>query len=190
MSESKQKEREKEATVTNDLLIRAALGQYTEYTPIWVHRQAGRYLVILQLLFLLHLYFTSVCFFQPEYKEVTSKSGKDFFGYVRDPELVLTVTLQPVERMPLDAAIIFSDILVIPQALGLTVEMKKGEGPVVPEPLIDPSHMKRLTHASKLNIDKELVRSFVRSFVRWFIVCLFVCARTSSFCLSFLGIRL
>ena len=86
-------------------------------------RQAGRYL--------------------PEYQKVRSKH--EFFDVVGTPELAAEVTIQPIDRFELDAAIIFSDILVIPQALGLEVQMVKGKGPHFPEPLRSPSDMSRLT---------------------------------------------
>ncbi len=85
-------------------------------------RQAGRYL--------------------PEYRAI--RSTEAFFNVVRTPELATEITLQPIERFPLDAAIIFSDILVIPQALGMECLMIKGRGPVFPEPLKTPEDLKRL----------------------------------------------
>ncbi|TFB06349.1 Uroporphyrinogen decarboxylase [Trichoderma ghanense] len=102
----------------NDLLLRAAWGQTVERPPMWVMRQAGRYL--------------------PEYHE--AKGTRDFFECCRDAEVASTLTLQPVERFAglLDAAIIFSDILVIPQAMGMQVEMVDKKGPHFPSPLQDP----------------------------------------------------
>ncbi|KAM7209100.1 Uroporphyrinogen decarboxylase [Naviculisporaceae sp. PSN 640] len=102
----------------NDLIIRAAWGQKVERPPIWVMRQAGRYL--------------------PEYHE--AKGTRDFFECCRDPEVASTLTLQPIERFAglIDAAIIFSDILVIPQAMGMTVEMVDKKGPHFPNPLKSP----------------------------------------------------
>lgn len=89
----------------NDRLLRAALGKSVDKVPVWVMRQAGRYL--------------------PEFQEVRVKH--DFFTVCRTPELACEVTLQPLRRYEhLDASIIFSDILVIPQALGMTVEMHPG----------------------------------------------------------------
>jgi len=102
----------------NDLLLRAAQGQVVERPPMWVMRQAGRYL--------------------PEYHE--AKGGRDFFECCRDPEVASTLTLQPIERYAglIDAAIIFSDILVIPQAMGMVVEMIDKKGPHFPNPLQNP----------------------------------------------------
>ncbi|XP_004927871.1 uroporphyrinogen decarboxylase [Bombyx mori] len=104
----------------NDRLLRAALGKSVDKVPVWVMRQAGRYL--------------------PEFQEVRVKH--DFFTVCRTPELACEVTLQPLRRYEhLDASIIFSDILVIPQALGMTVEMHPGVGPVFPKPLQTPSEI-------------------------------------------------
>ncbi|KAI9845822.1 MAG: Uroporphyrinogen decarboxylase in heme biosynthesis [Sclerophora amabilis] len=105
----------------NDLLLRAARGERVERPPIWVMRQekrAGRYL--------------------PEYHE--AKGQHDFFECCRTPEIASTLTLQPIDRFDglIDAAIIFSDILVIPQALGMTVEMVDKKGPHFPDPLKSP----------------------------------------------------
>lgn len=106
----------------NDLLLRTARGETTSRTPVWMMRQAGRYL--------------------PEYQKV--REQHDFFEVVQTPELAATVTLQPVERFPVDGAILFCDILVVPKALGLTVEMVPGSGPTFPEPLTTPDQMDRL----------------------------------------------
>ncbi|EER29303.1 Uroporphyrinogen decarboxylase in heme biosynthesis [Coccidioides posadasii str. Silveira] len=102
----------------NDLLLKAARGEKVQRPPIWIMRQAGRYL--------------------PEYHE--AKGTRDFFECCRDPEVASTLTLQPIERYEglIDAAIIFSDILVIPQAMGMTVEMVEKKGPHFPEPLKSP----------------------------------------------------
>lgn len=106
----------------NDLLLRAARREPTERVPVWMMRQAGRYL--------------------PEFQEV--RAEHDFFTVCRTPELACEVTLQPLRRFPLDAAIIFSDILVVPQALGLDVQMVKGKGPHFPDPLRSPDDLSRL----------------------------------------------
>ncbi|XBW35467.1 hypothetical protein QEN19_001040 [Hanseniaspora menglaensis] len=99
----------------NDLIIRAALKQEVERPPCWIMRQAGRYL--------------------PEYHKV--KNGRDFFETCRDAETASEITIQPIRRYKglIDAAIIFSDILVIPQAMGMRVEMLEGKGPHFPEPI-------------------------------------------------------
>ena len=106
------------APLKNDLLLRAARGEKTQRPPCWVMRQAGRYL--------------------PEYHEAKGKS--DFFECCRSPEIASTLTLQPIERFEglIDAAIIFSDILVIPQAMGMEVIMLPEKGPHFPEPLQSP----------------------------------------------------
>ena len=92
----------------NDLLIRAAKGEKVERVPVWLMRQAGRIL--------------------PEYREVRKKSG-GFKNLVETPELAAEVTIQPVDILGVDAAIIFSDILVIPEAMGLTYQMIESKGP-------------------------------------------------------------
>jgi len=106
----------------NDLLLRAARGEKVERAPVWVMRQAGRYL--------------------PEFREVRVET--DFFTVCQTPDLACEITLQPIRRFPLDAAIIFSDILVIPQALGMKVEMKPGVGPVFDKPLVGPEDLDKL----------------------------------------------
>lgn len=108
----------------NDLLLRAARGESTDRMPVWVMRQAGRYL--------------------PEFRELRKTS--DFFTMCRTPELSCALTLQPLERYPdrLDAVIIFSDILIVPQAVGMEVRMVPGKGPVFPKPLVTPSDLDSL----------------------------------------------
>lgn len=107
----------------NDLILRAARGEKTERVPVWMMRQAGRYL--------------------PEFRQVRTKS--DFFSMCQTPELACEVTIQPLERFPqLDAVIVFSDILVVPQAMGLECQMITGRGPVFPQPLSSPSDLDRL----------------------------------------------
>src|SRR4028119_1127436 len=95
----------------NDLLIRALSKQHVERPPVWMMRQAGRYL--------------------PDYIKLRNKY--DFFTRVQTPELATQITLQPVDQVGVDAAIIFSDILVIPQAMGLEVLMEEGKGPSLPK---------------------------------------------------------
>ncbi|KAG2185197.1 hypothetical protein INT44_001987 [Umbelopsis vinacea] len=118
----------------NDLLLRAARGEQVERTPIWIMRQAGRYL--------------------PEFHEIRKHHG--FFEVCRTPELACALTLQPIDRYGslLDASIIFSDILVIPQALGLEVKMVEGRGPVFTAPLETPADIARLHE--KVDVGKEL----------------------------------
>ena len=97
----------------NDLFLRACKRQDVERTPIWIMRQAGRYL--------------------PEYRAVRAKS--DFLTMCKTPELAAEVTIQPVDLVGVDAAILFSDILVIPEAMGMHLEMNEGKGPVFPNPI-------------------------------------------------------
>jgi uroporphyrinogen decarboxylase len=98
----------------NDRLIRALFREKVDRTPIWIMRQAGRYL--------------------PEYRAIRQKAGT-FMDLVQNPELATQVTLQPVDRFNLDAAILFSDILTIPHAMGLGLEFMAGEGPVIARPI-------------------------------------------------------
>ena len=100
----------------NDTLLRALARQPTDHTPVWLMRQAGRYL--------------------PEYNATRAKAGS-FLGLAKSPALATEVTLQPLERFPLDAAIIFSDILTIPDAMGLGLAFAEGEGPRFERPLRD-----------------------------------------------------
>src|SRR3954471_475144 len=92
----------------NDLILRTARGEQTERTPVWLMRQAGRVL--------------------PEYRAVREKAG-GFKEMIKTPELAAEVTIQPVDILGVDAAIIFSDILVIPEAMGLNYEMVEAKGP-------------------------------------------------------------
>lgn len=95
----------------NDLLLRALRGEKVERPPVWMMRQAGRYL--------------------PDYIKLREKY--DFFTRVQTPELACEITLQPVDQVGVDAAIIFSDILVIPQAMGLEVQLIESKGPLLPK---------------------------------------------------------
>ncbi len=98
----------------NDLFLRACRRQPVERTPLWIMRQAGRFL--------------------PEYREVRSKV--DFLTLCKTPELAATVTLQPVDILGVDAAIIFSDILVVPEAMGMELQIEEGKGgPRFPHPI-------------------------------------------------------
>ncbi|HWJ93332.1 MAG TPA: uroporphyrinogen decarboxylase [Telluria sp.] len=96
------------APLKNDTFLRALLRQPTEYTPLWLMRQAGRYL--------------------PEYR-ATRKQAGSFMGLATNPDLATEVTLQPIDRYGLDAAILFSDILTVPDAMGLGLHFVEGEGP-------------------------------------------------------------
>ncbi len=108
----------------NDTLIRALLREPTPYTPIWLMRQAGRYL--------------------PEYNQTRARAG-NFLALCRNPDLATEVTLQPLARFPLDAAIVFSDILTIPDAMGLGLYFAEGEGPRFERPLRAEWEIKNLT---------------------------------------------
>jgi uroporphyrinogen decarboxylase len=107
---------------SNDLLLRACRRQPVERPPVWMMRQAGRYL--------------------PEYRAVRARA--DFLTMVRTPELAAEVTLQPVDRLHVDAAIIFSDILVVPQAMGMRLSVDDGVGPRFHQPLRSPADFQRL----------------------------------------------
>src|ERR1700733_13691269 len=97
----------------NDLILRALKGEQVSRPPVWMMRQAGRYL--------------------PDYIKLREKY--DFFTRVETPELACEITLQPVDQVGVDAAIIFSDILVILQAMGLEVQLIENKGPVLPDPV-------------------------------------------------------
>ncbi len=102
------------STLDNDVLLRALLREPVDRTPVWIMRQAGRYL--------------------PEYREVRKQAG-DFMTLCRTPDLACKVTLQPLDRFRLDAAILFSDILTIPDAMGLGLYFTEGEGPHFERPI-------------------------------------------------------
>jgi uroporphyrinogen decarboxylase len=106
----------------NDLFLRACRREPVERPPVWMMRQAGRYL--------------------PEYRVIRDRS--DFLTMVRTPELAVEVTLQPVDRLQVDAAIIFSDILVVPQAMGMRLSVEEGVGPRFHQPLRSPKDIDRL----------------------------------------------
>jgi uroporphyrinogen decarboxylase len=96
------------APLQNDTFLRALLRQPTDYTPVWLMRQAGRYL--------------------PEYRATRARAGS-FLGLAKNPDYATEVTLQPIDRYPLDASILFSDILTVPDAMGLGLYFEDGEGP-------------------------------------------------------------
>ena len=102
------------APLANDTFLRACLRQPTDHTPVWLMRQAGRYL--------------------PEYNATRARAGS-FMGLATNPDFATEVTLQPLERYPLDAAILFSDILTVPDAMGLGLSFEAGEGPRFARPL-------------------------------------------------------
>jgi uroporphyrinogen decarboxylase len=104
------------APLKNDTFLRALLRQPTEYTPLWLMRQAGRYL--------------------PEYNATRKRAGS-FLGLAKSPDYATEVTLQPLDRYALDAAILFSDILTVPDAMGLGLYFAEGEGPKFERPLRD-----------------------------------------------------
>lgn len=104
------------APLKNDTFLRALLRQPTDYTPLWLMRQAGRYL--------------------PEYRASRQRAGS-FLGLAKNPDYATEVTLQPLDRFPLDAAILFSDILTVPDAMGLGLYFTEGEGPQFERPLQD-----------------------------------------------------
>jgi uroporphyrinogen decarboxylase len=106
----------------NDLLLRACRRESVERPPVWMMRQAGRYL--------------------PEYRKVRERA--DFLTMIGTPELAVEVTLQPVDILGVDAAIIFSDILVIPQAMGMSLSVEEGVGPRFHQPLRSPADAARL----------------------------------------------
>src|SRR3954471_12563312 len=111
------------APLLNDTFLRALLRQPTDYTPVWLMRQAGRYL--------------------PEYNATRARAGS-FLGLAKNPAFATEVTLQPLERYPLDAAILFSDILTVPDAMGLGLSFADGEGPRFAHPLRDEAAVARL----------------------------------------------
>ena len=128
------------AALQNDRLLRALLRQPVDRTPIWIMRQAGRYL--------------------PEYRQTRAQAG-DFLSLCKSPELACKVTLQPLARFPLDAAILFSDILTIPDAMGLGLYFSEGEGPRFQRPLGSRSDIENLPQ-----LDPERDLGYVMAAVR------------------------
>ncbi len=128
------------SALENDRYLRALLRQPVDRTPVWMMRQAGRYL--------------------PEYRQLRAEAG-DFMSLCRNPELACEVTLQPLRRYPLDAAILFSDILTIPDAMGLGLSFGQGEGPRFARPIAS------LRDVQQLPIpDPELELGYVMEAVR------------------------
>ncbi|GLR15016.1 uroporphyrinogen decarboxylase [Chitinimonas prasina] len=111
------------SVLQNDTFLRALMRQPTEHTPLWLMRQAGRYL--------------------PEYRATRQRAGS-FLDLCKNTELATEVTLQPLERYPLDAAILFSDILTVPDAMGLGLYFAEGEGPKFERPLRDEAAIRAL----------------------------------------------
>ena len=109
--------------LANDTFLRALAREPTDYTPVWLMRQAGRYL--------------------PEYNALRARAGS-FLALAKTPALACEVTLQPLERFPLDAAILFSDILTVPDAMGLGLFFAEGEGPRFERPVRDEADVRRL----------------------------------------------
>ncbi len=112
------------APLQNDTFLRACLRQPTDYTPLWLMRQAGRYL--------------------PEYKASRLAAGNSFMGLATNPHYATEVTLQPLDRYALDAAILFSDILTVPDAMGLGLSFGAGEGPRFAHPVRDEAAVAQL----------------------------------------------
>lgn len=108
----------------NDTFLRALLREPVSHTPLWIMRQAGRYL--------------------PEYNATRSRAG-NFLNLCKSPDLATEVTLQPLARYSLDAAILFSDILTIPDAMGLGLYFAEGEGPRFERPIRDEWEVRNLT---------------------------------------------
>ena len=111
------------APLRNDTFLRACLREPTDHTPVWLMRQAGRYL--------------------PEYRATRARAGS-FMGLATNPDFATEVTLQPLDRYRLDAAILFSDILTVPDAMGLGLEFVDGEGPRFASPVRDEAAVARL----------------------------------------------
>lgn len=114
----------------NDLFLRALLRQPVERTPLWIMRQAGRYL--------------------PEYRATRKRAG-NFLNLCKSPELACEVTLQPIDRYDLDAAILFSDILTIPDALGLGLQFSEGEGPSFANPISNIDDVDRIANLNPIS---------------------------------------
>ena len=120
--------------LVNTTLLQAANRLPTPHTPVWCHRQAGRYL--------------------PEFR--AARAGVDFFVSCQTPAHASELTLQPLRRLPLDAAIIFSDILVIPQLLGMDVQMVAGKGPVIVRPIVSPQSLDELRPVAEVDVRRDL----------------------------------
>lgn len=126
---------------TNDAFLRALCREKTDFTPLWLMRQAGRYL--------------------PEYCETRARAGS-FMGLAQNPDYATEVTLQPIDRYGLDAAILFSDILTVPDAMGLGLSFVQGEGPVFAKPVQDEVAVAQLA-APDPNVELKYVMDAVSS---------------------------
>ncbi|WP_370398124.1 uroporphyrinogen decarboxylase [Tenacibaculum dicentrarchi] len=126
--------------IKNDLFLRALKGETVDRPPVWMMRQAGRYL--------------------PEFQEIKKKY--DFFTRCRTPELASEITVQPIRRYGMDAAILFSDILVIPQAMNIEVQMKPDFGPYLPNPIRDQKGLDTVV-VPDVNIELEYVMQAIKA---------------------------
>lgn len=126
---------------TNDAFLRALCREKTDFTPLWLMRQAGRYL--------------------PEYCETRARAGS-FMGLAQNPDYATEVTLQPIDRYGLDAAILFSDILTVPDAMGLGLSFVQGEGPVFAKPVQDEAAVAQLA-APDPNVELKYIMDAVSS---------------------------
>lgn len=126
---------------TNDAFLRALCREKTDFTPLWLMRQAGRYL--------------------PEYCETRARA-RSFMGLAQNPDYATEVTLQPIDRYGLDAAILFSDILTVPDAMGLGLSFVQGEGPVFAKPVQDEAAVAQLA-APDPNVELKYVMDAVSS---------------------------
>lgn len=120
--------------LSNDLFLRACRGEATERRPVWIMRQAGRYL--------------------PEYRAIRAKV--DFLTLCKTPDLAAEVTLQPVDILGVDAAILFADILLILEAMGAPLRFEKGDGPVFPVPIRKRDEISRLRPLGRAEVGKSL----------------------------------
>ena len=125
--------------IKNDLFLRALKGEVVTRPPVWMMRQAGRYL--------------------PEFMQIKNKY--DFFTRCRTPELASEITLQPIRRFGMDAAILFCDILVIPQAMNIEVEMKSNFGPFLPNPIRTQKDLDRVI-VPNVNIELDYVYKAIK----------------------------
>ena len=118
------------------IFVDACLGKETAYTPVWMMRQAGRYL--------------------PEYMAVRAEAG-NFLNLCHNPKLAAEVTLQPVDIVGVDAAILFSDILVIPDEMGMDLSFVKGEGPMFSDPLASQEDLDRPVSYTHLTLPTKRI---------------------------------